>query len=455
MKRSKSALLFLSPAVILTLQSSIWAYVWIYFYSDNVPNPFQWKGELLLAALYFIILLIITNFYGGLRVGLYRASEVALSKMIALFFTNTVTYAQACLISAAIVTPLPIIVMTVAQCVIAWIWAVVTYKIYVRTTPARKMLMLYGEPEAAKRLIQKLITRSERFQIQESQCVTGKEPELLRSRILDFEAVVLCDIDPELCSELLKFCFYNSIRTYTVPGIESILTRSSIETNLFDTPMFLNRNERLASERRAIKRVIDISISVIAIIILSPFALLTAISVKLCDGGPVFFSQERLTIGGKHFMLHKFRSMRQGAEKNGAQLSTRGDSRITPIGRIIRPLRLDEVPQLVNVLKGDMSIVGPRPERPEIAEDYCRAMPEFSYRLKVKAGLTGYAQVYGNYNTDPWDKLLMDLIYISSYSLSMDFKIMFMTVKTLLQRERTEGIAEGNVTPRKKEAGTR
>ena len=455
MKRTQTILKFFSPTILLTIQSAIWAFVWINFYANSIPNPFQWKGELLLAALYFIILLIITNFYGGLRVGHYRASEVTLSEMIALFFTNAVTYAQVCLISSAIVTPLPIITMTVAQYVVAWVWVTVTYKIYVRVTPSRKMLLLYGESEAAKRLIQKFITRSEKYQIQESLCVTGQELDAIHSRILDFEAVILCGIPPDICGELLKYCFYNTTRTYTVPGIEDILTRNSVEINLFDMPLLLNRNERLDVERRTTKRVMDILISTVALIILSPLSILTAISIKLCDGGRALFSQERLTIGGKSFTLLKFRSMKQDAEENGAQLSTKSDNRITLVGRIIRPLRLDEIPQLLNVLKGDMSIVGPRPERPEIAEEYCKAMPEFAHRLKVKAGLTGYAQVYGNYNTDPWDKLLMDLTYISSYSPAMDIKIIFMTVKTLFQRERTKGIADGHITPRKKQAETK
>ena len=169
------------------------------------------------------------------------------------------------------------------------------------------------------------------------------------------------------------------------------------------------------------------------------------------DGGTAFYKQNRLTKDGKVFPVYKFRSMRMDAEKDGvARLSTgENDPRITPIGCFIRAVRLDELPQLLNILKGDMSIVGPRPERPEISAQYEKEFPEWNLRLQAKCGLTGYAQVYGQYNTTPYDKLLMDLMYISEPSLFEDFKIMFATVKILFMKESTEGVAEGQVTARK------
>ena len=196
------------------------------------------------------------------------------------------------------------------------------------------------------------------------------------------------------------------------------------------------------------KRAIDIVVSLIAAIILSPIFLITAIAIKVTDHGPVFYKQVRLTKDGKEFKILKFRSMRVDAEKDGvARLSTgENDSRITPVGKIIRACRVDELPQLFNILKGDLSIVGPRPERPEIASQYCEDMPEFALRLQAKAGLTGYAQVYGKYNTTPYDKLTMDLMYIAHPSIIEDLKIMLATVKILFLPESTEGVAEGSTT---------
>ena len=173
-----------------------------------------------------------------------------------------------------------------------------------------------------------------------------------------------------------------------------------------------------------------------------------SIAIKAYDGGPVFYKQCRLTKDGKTFMVHKFRSMKVDAEKDGvARLSTGDkDDRVTPIGHFIRKVRLDELPQLLDILKGDMSIVGPRPERPEIAAQYEKELPEFALRLQAKAGLTGYAQVYGKYNTTPYDKLQMDLMYIAKPSFIEDLRIIFATIKILFMPESTEGISEGQTT---------
>lgn len=189
-------------------------------------------------------------------------------------------------------------------------------------------------------------------------------------------------------------------------------------------------------------------LSFAAIIILSPIMIVTAIIIKATDNGPVLYKQCRLTKDGKKFMVLKFRSMRVDAEKDGVARLSSGDKddRITPIGKVIRKVRIDELPQLFNILFGDMSIVGPRPERPEIAEQYVKELPEFELRLQAKAGLTGYAQVYGKYNTTPYDKLQMDLMYIASPSVLADLKIMFATIKILFMPESTEGIAEGTTT---------
>lgn len=196
------------------------------------------------------------------------------------------------------------------------------------------------------------------------------------------------------------------------------------------------------------KRAIDIVVSLIAAIILSPVFLITAIAIKATDHGPIFYKQVRLTKDGKEFKILKFRSMRVDAEKDGvARLSTgENDNRITSVGKIIRACRVDELPQLFNILKGDLSIVGPRPERPEIASQYYKEMPEFALRLQAKAGLTGYAQVYGKYNTTPYDKLTMDLMYIAHPSIVEDLKIMLSTVKILFLPESTEGVAENQIT---------
>ena len=184
-------------------------------------------------------------------------------------------------------------------------------------------------------------------------------------------------------------------------------------------------------------------LAVPAFIITSPVMLITAVAVKLYDGGPVLYKQVRLTRHDRKFEIYKFRSMVVDAESDGiAKLARENDDRITPVGRIIRATRIDELPQLFNILKGDMSFAGPRPERPEIMEEYCKEIPEFAFRTRVKAGLTGYAQVYGKYNTTPYDKLKLDLFYISNYSMWTDIKLILMTLKIVLKKDATEGVNE-------------
>ncbi len=212
----------------------------------------------------------------------------------------------------------------------------------------------------------------------------------------------------------------------------------------------LSRNRGLTIEQRFVKRAMDIVLSLLAILLSSPILLLIGLCIKLYDKGPVFYTQERLTRDGEAFQIIKFRSMRMDSEKDGAQLARKNDDRITPIGRVIRQTHFDELPQIFNILKGEMSFVGPRPERKGIAEEYEQVIPEFGFRLKVKAGLTGYAQIYGKYNTTPYDKLKLDLTYIENYSFWLDIKLMLMTFKIIFQKENTEGIDKKQRTAIKK-----
>ena len=248
------------------------------------------------------------------------------------------------------------------------------------------------------------------------------------------------DLPAENRNVIIKYCYEHNIRTYVVPKITDIIMKGSEDLYLVDTPIFLSRNQGLNLDQRFIKRLTDIVFSGVALIIASPIMLIIALIIKLYDRGPVFYRQLRLTRDGKSFMIYKFRSMRQDAEDGGAQLAKKDDDRVTPVGRVLRNLHLDELPQLFNVFVGHMSLVGPRPERPEIFEKYAESIPEFGFRLKVKAGLTGYAQVYGKYNTTPIDKLKLDLIYIQEFSYWMDLKLMLMTFRIVFRKETSEGV---------------
>ena len=275
------------------------------------------------------------------------------------------------------------------------------------------MLLISGE-RSDYHLIEKINARDDKYMICETiNYHMGKEA--LIEKIHQYDAIIVGDIPSHERNVIIKYCFDHSIRTYSVPKISDILLRSSDELNLFDTPLLLSRNMGLSIEQQFVKRVIDIIGSMIGIIITIPFFIVIGLSIKLTDHGPVFYTQTRLTKDGRPFKIYKFRTMIQNAEKDGVpRLAAEGDPRILPVGRLLRATRLDELPQVLNILKGDMSIVGPRPERPELVEEFTNEIPEFPDRMKVKAGLTGYAQVYGKYNTTPYDKLKFDLMYINT-----------------------------------------
>ena len=264
----------------------------------------------------------------------------------------------------------------------------------------------------------------------------------------DVQTVFLCGIHRQARNQILKFCGDRGITAYVVPRIGDILMSGSKRVNLFHLPFLRVDRYDPTPEYLLVKRIFDVVVSLTALVVLSPVMLLTAAAIKLTDGGPVFYRQKRLTKNRREFDVLKFRSMRQDAEKDGvARLSTgEHDPRITPVGRVIRRFRIDELPQLFNILQGSMSIVGPRPERPEIAAEYEKELPEFALRLQAKAGLTGYAQVYGKYNTTPYNKLLMDLMYIAHPSFFEDLRIVFATIKILFLPESTEGVEEGRET---------
>lgn len=441
----KRTVMYFISLLILGILTFLFGLVWYNSYSDEIVQPFFRKGNWLVIAIYCGLLYIITRLYGGYRVGFLKNSDVLYSSILSLLMVNFITYLQISLIGRKFMLPSPFLWMTLGQVVCIVLWFFFANWMYKQLFPPRKLLVVYGS-EQVDSLISKMQARKEKYEIQDMISI-DEEASFICEMMLKYDGVVFCDIKSDKRSPLLKFCFSHSIRTYLTPKISDTIIRGAESIHLFDTPLLLCRNMGLSFEQRFVKRALDILLSGVAVVIASPFMLLSALLIKLYDGGPVFYKQTRLTLDGRKFKVYKFRSMIVDAEKeSGARLASQGDDRITPIGRVLRKIRFDELPQLLNILKGDMSIVGPRPERPEIAAEYMKAMPEFAFRLKVKAGLTGYAQIMGKYNTTPYDKLKLDLMYIENYSFFLDLKMMFMTIKILFVPESTEGIQEGSTT---------
>lgn len=437
---------FACGAVIWLVLTAVWGYVWYRYYAEVIPQPFFRRGNWMAIAVYGILLFFITQFYGGYRVGHYLRGDIIFSGLISILLTNLITYLQTSMMYRDFTFIAPFAYMTAVDFVLIWIWSSLANKIYLRINPPRRLLVVYGGTSLAQSLIAKMAERADKYVIQEAVNIDEGIGDVFE-RIDRYKAVLICDVKSTSRNLLLKHCYERSIRVYMTPKISDILIRGAGSIHLFDSPLLLNRNTGLNVEQRFFKRVTDMVLSLLALAVFSPFMLLIAAAIKLCDGGPVLYAQERLTIGGRTFRLYKFRSMVVDAEeKEGAQLSSQADARVTPVGKVIRKIRFDEIPQFYNILRGDMSLVGPRPERPEIAAEYRDAMPEFDFRLKVKAGLTGYAQVHGKYNTTPYDKLKLDLMYIAAYSYLMDLKLILQTIKTLFTPRSTQGVPEGQRT---------
>lgn len=440
----------LSSALIVALEAGIYGYVWTVYYNRIIAAPFWRRGNWLMVAVYVILLLFFEQTYGGFKVGFYKKWNVIYSQILSLFIVNLITYFQIALIDKKFHSVTIIGGIFAVQAVVAVIWAFGFQFVYSHMFPQRRMLLVYGE-RPTFHLMQKISTREDKYQI--CNIIHYKEGiDAIMELIHNYDAMIIGDIPAHERNQLLKLCFGQGIRTYTVPKISDVINRSSDDLNLFDTPLLLSRNEDLKIEQLFCKRLLDLVCSMIGLVLTSPFFLIIALMIKATDHGPVFYKQVRLTKDRKEFMIYKFRTMIQNAEKDGhAVLAANDDDRILPVGRFLRATRLDELPQLINILKGEMSIVGPRPERPELAEEIEKELPEFAYRLKVKAGLTGYAQIYGKYNTTSYDKLKLDLTYIRNYSFFLDLKLMIMTPKIMLLKESSEGVIEHDVNLQKQE----
>lgn len=434
----------MSFAVIMLLGLCLlYAVVWSGYYNETILQaPFYRRGNWMMVLIYGILLAFFMSTYGGFEIGYLKNGNLIYSQVISVLFTNIVTYLQIAVIDRRLVDPIYLLPMTLAEMAFIIIWTMLFQTGYRNMFPPRKMLFVEGDRKDYH-LRDKMNARDDKYQICEVISYKSRMEDI-KKKIDQYDAVVLGDMPSHERNLLLKYCYMSEIRTYSVPKISDVLLRSSDELNIFDTPLMLSRNIGLSIEQEWIKRAEDVLIASLMFVLFSPIFLIAAIGIKCTDNGPVFYKQERLTKNGKKFMIYKFRTMIVDAEKtSGPVLATDKDPRVLPIGKVLRATRLDELPQIVNILKGEMSVVGPRPERPDIAAEIEKDVPEFSYRLKVKSGLTGYAQVYGKYNTTFYDKLKLDLMYIRKYSLLLDLKLILMTPKIMFLKESTEGVVEG------------
>lgn len=445
-QRKHDGLLRLVKISNVFLMTIPFAMAWMWYYAERTDSPYFAKGNYLVIAIFFALYVTYSHIYDGFLISLCKVSEIIYSQSLAAFIANALMYVITWLLTKHLPAVWPLLLAFAMQILISSIWTLCANSWYFLAFPPIKTIIVYDEREGVDELV-KEYGLDGKFAVQKviniDECIKG-----CFSALEGMEAVFICGIHSHDRNALLKYCVGEGIESYVIPRIGDVLMSSAKQVHLFHLPILRVHRYSPKIEYLLLKRIFDLLVSGIALVILSPLMLITAVVIKVYDKGPVFYKQCRLTKNGKEFYVLKFRSMKVDAEKDGvARLSTGDkDERITPVGHFIRKTRIDELPQFINILKGDMSIVGPRPERPEIAEQYEKELPEFKLRLQAKAGLTGYAQVYGKYNTTPYDKLQMDLMYIAKPSFLEDLRIIFATIKILFVPESTEGVAEGQTT---------
>ena len=443
-------ILYLFKILICCLFTGSMYYCWIKYFNPFVPTPFFKLGNYFLAAVLLFTYVGFVKIYGGFLVGTSPVSDLMFSQIISIAFLQAVAYVIFSLLSYRLVSVVPFIVMFFAFSAFAVVWVLVIDFIYFKLHAPKKTIVVFNNVDSYQS-IKGIRDIKKRFRVIRTVNSEKTSLEELYEYMKSVDAVFLCGVPSDYRNEVVKKCIATGKIAYVKPKISDTIIRGGRTIQLMNVPVYRCKRSDASLIYQLGKRAADIVFSLVAIIVLSPLMLVVAAAIKAEDGGPVFYKQTRLTLNGKQFKIIKFRSMKTDAEKDGvARLAEDDDDRITKVGRFIRKLRLDELPQLFNILSGSMSIVGPRPERPEIAKEYEESIPEFSLRLQAKAGLTGYAQVYGKYNTPPYDKVQMDLMYIANQSFSEDFRLILMTLKIMFVPSSTEGVDKKQRTAMRK-----
>lgn len=422
--------------------------VWLWYWNVGVgwdEGYFGLRTLITVGLMYCVVYFAFSKMYKAHKIGAYHLMELSFSQMLSYGISDAALYGagffwfhnfdrlQTMLFVMAFIVQVSIII-------------IITFfmnRIHAKFDEPHRVAIVYGD-DTYWLLEKKMKAYPYRYKI--LGCFDQYSDRGAMYKVLDrCQDIYLYEVDVELREKLLLYSERRHIDIHFSLSIADINARGCEVSTFFDTPFLRNRRTDVVWYYPIIKRFFDVILSLIALVISSPFMIITAIAIKVEDGGSVIYKQKRLTKDHRGFYIYKFRSMVENAD-NDIKLASVDDDRITKVGRVIRRFRIDEIPQLFNILKGDMTIVGPRPETPEIAAKYEEELPEFSMRLKVKAGLTGYAQVYGKYNTVPLDKLKLDLIYISQRSVLMDLNIMFYTLKIIFMPESTEGVGKDQTT---------
>ncbi len=412
---------------------------------DNFAVRSLSRTSVVMAFTFIIFGFLLVRTYGRFDVGVRKSRPIAISLSIAIVLDDLVTYIVMIIMNTNDANGRMVRFSSIGLLICAIIIQMIIIMIFTRlgnsfffaVTPPEKTLIIAGCEEELEKVKRAVGIFDKRYDICGEEVFRQGE---IEEKIKEYDSVFVYDVPERDRAGIVKTCYVKRISLYCFPYIEDVLIHNSSQLMFSDLPFYASDFKGMTFEQRVIKRLADIGISALMLLVTSPILLVCAIAIKKEDGGPVFFRQERATIRGRVFRIYKFRTMKENIDNYSA---TRDDDRITSVGRVLRKYRLDELPQFINIIKGEMSLVGPRPEMLKNVEEYTKELPEFSYRLKMKAGLTGYAQIMGKYNTSSRDKLILDLMYIEDFSIASDVKLLLQTLTVLFSAdESTEGFNE-------------
>lgn len=436
--------------VVFVLKLALFASLFaIFFGIFGIHNPwlFNLSRTTGVTMVTFVVLgIALMSVYGGYAIGTQKSRPIIHSMALATIMTDLVTHLQLSIMNTSeknnahfvYETPHLLLLVMVLQVLVIVFFAYFGNYIYFSLEPPEKCCVISSSRQSLGHIIPKISRFQKQYEVR--RIVRYDDKDVLNV-ILESDTVFLYDVPLKERSDLISFCYQTQKNIYYNFETIDVVSQGAKYVTLDDKSMVMYTAKDLTMEQRIVKRLTDLAVAVVGLVVTSPIMLGCAIAIKLEDHGKVMYKQKRLTKYGRVFEVYKFRTMK---EENSIHKSvTADDDRITKVGRVLRKFRIDELPQLINILNGDMTVVGPRPEMLENVEKYTKELPEFSYRLRMKAGLTGLAQISGKYNTSPKDKLVMDLMYIENYSIWQDFKLIFQTITVFLKAsESTEAFGK-------------
>ncbi len=430
----------LKRTVVFVLKLALFASLFgIFFGIFGIRNPwlFNLSRTTGVTMVTFVVLgIALMSVYGGYSIGTQKSKPIVHSMALATIMTDLVTHLQLSIMNTSeknndhfvYETPHLLLLVIVLQILVIVFFAYFGNYVYFSLEPPEKCCVISSSRHSLGNIIPKIRRFKKQYEIDE--IIRYNDPQVL-DVILRSNTVFLYDVPAKERNDLISFCYQTQKNLYYNFETIDVVSQGAKYVTLDDKSMVMYTAKDLTMEQRIVKRLTDLAVSIVGLVLTSPIMLGCAIAIKLDDGGKVFYKQKRLTKYGRVFEVYKFRTMKEANSINKSV--TENDDRITRVGKVLRKFRIDELPQLLNILIGDMTVVGPRPEMLENVEKYTEELPEFSYRLRMKAGLTGLAQISGKYNTSPKDKLVMDLMYIENYSIWQDFKLIFQTITVFLK----------------------